>query len=743
MPVAREVAPLLSSSPEPVKAKPANLPGRNRSEESPAFFVSSVTGGGSPLSSRFDASYPSAVPKRLFVEVFPQGQLPSPKKYLPNVPLPISAEKTRRNERQKELAAAKQTPASPNSTENRARSLQESLRVLKSKQEEELAKISGKGDSQANPKPKPSRDRHIPVAGSPDQSPQSNQVISFTGEKVVLGSPKPTPQPDPREGRKTEKKQVSEYKDSGLKKPQNGSHVEELELEALDLFPAQAPAGRPEELPATRRPWADPPGNCFERSPQNRAASIYEIHEHIAREGSRDKLTRLHIHSNTSKSLLIKDLGGSADGEFSKGDSSDFKALFGSPNQELPFRQLGLGSSQDASRSDSGASPGGDAGRARDELGVVRPFDRGFADSKEKVSLPEELQQLSKSELAARQSSCEPEQLFSTAEEKSEIITSFILENLIIESISEDFCLPKFIAVLGPYGRHLEQQELRRYIEVLFELISGSPAEAADVERRLNLPIGHSDIQKLMLASPLIPEAEQESIGTFEYEPVLDIRLYISLEERFREQEYVARGFDNFEMEREHITHKMVFDSLNENLDYRRKGGISGLPPKFSRRFREPSDFGPPECRALLDGAKQEVLAWARMKNGTLMEREPQLSYYNDLESLEQAREKAMVCLLQEYVSRVDPGPADRLQVEGAGGRAAGSLPDSERLRVRVLGGGHGRRPAGPGAGQAAGRPGLQRGGRADRVALKHFLITPNRSAATSWPAGLWFRTRA
>lgn len=646
----RDVAPLLSVSPEPVRAKPSLLH-RDRSEESPAFFLGSLASSSSPPSGKFHASFPAAVPKRLFTEVFPQGQLPSPKKCLPHVPLPISAEKTRRNERQKEIAAAvKPSPASRASSENRAVSLQESLRLLKSKQEEEP------GPSQR----RPPRELRRVGADSPGRSPQSDLVISFTGDKIVLGSPKPSPQPDEQDSRKTEKKQVSEFKDLGAKR--HPAHVEELALEALDLRPRQPAAGRPEELPATRRPRAESGEAGLERSPAGRATSIYEINEHIAREGSRDVLSRLHIHSNTSKSLLIKDLGASADAELSRADASDFNALFGSPGQDLLLRQLGLTCSQDASRSDSAASPGGEPSRAADEQ-RVRPFERGFAESREKLEEPEPPAGL---EPPAQQGSAEGEQLFSSAEEKSEIITSFILENLVIEALSEDFCLPKFVALLGPYGRHLEQRELQRYVDELFGLVAGSPAETADVRRRLNLPIGHSDLQKLLLASPLIPEAEQESIGTFEYEPVLDIRLYIALEERFREQEYVAKGLDNFEMEREHITHKMLFDSLNENLDYRRKGGIAGLPPRFSRRFREPADFGPDECAAVLLAAQQEVLAWARMKNGTLMEREPQLSYYGDAEGLEQAREKAMVALLQEYVRWTHRGAADGQQVARA-----------------------------------------------------------------------------
>ena len=387
-----------------------------------------------------------------------------------------------------------------------------------------------------------------------------------------------------------------------------------------------------DDVPPTRRPWEIPVSNYG----SNNSDHMYD-----------SGMCNVRSHS-----LIIKDLGGDTHEDWSakEGTTSEFRAIFGSPSVDLLVKRKGLSNSSESSKHNTSSSGKHDAVRRDDNGSVEILVDQLIEDNidgeEKQIYLSEQDQALLKPQL-------DPDALFSTSEEKTEIITSFILENLIIESISEDHCLPKFITVLGPYNRQMEMDGIYKYTSALLELIYSQYDEEKDIERRINLPIGHTDIQKLMLASPLIPESEQESIGSFEYEPVLDIRLYISLEERFREKDYIERNLDSFEVEREHILHKMIFDSLNENLDYKRKGGISGLPPRFSNRFRDLRNFSSVECRSIVEDAREEVMTWANMKNGAIMEKEPQLSYFNDIDGLDVMREKSMIDLLQEYVSIV------------------------------------------------------------------------------------------
>ena len=188
------------------------------------------------------------------------------------------------------------------------------------------------------------------------------------------------------------------------------------------------------------------------------------------------------------------------------------------------------------------------------------------------------------------------------------------------------------------------------YLSQLYWQIQSSQHHQQGIVKRLNTPIGHSDLQRLLLASPLLPETDQEAIGSFEYEPVLDIKLYINLEERFREQEYKQKSLDGFEMEKEHILHKMIFDSINECLDYKRIGGIAGLGLQFSRKYKEPARISEKQAMDILEVCKDQVTNWHQLKNGTIMEKEPAYSYNNDIEGIDVLREKAMSYLLADYV---------------------------------------------------------------------------------------------
>jgi len=301
------------------------------------------------------------------------------------------------------------------------------------------------------------------------------------------------------------------------------------------------------------------------------------------------------------------------------------------------------------------------------------------------------------------------EPMFATTSEKADIITSFILEHLIIEAINENFCLNKFIQILGPHMKHLDYQALSKYIDNLFAQLQPSkphgtvtePSYAishstlynvadnagfspdschsrpsagrsilggedsgslnqtntltfkslGQIQTRLNTPIGHTDLHRLLLASPLLPEADADVLAPFEYEPVLDIKMYISLEETLREGQYKVRGLDGFEMEKEHIVHKLIFDSLNECLDYKRRGGVGGGAIKFGSKYRDQRYFQECEVMDVLLKAREEVLGWSKVKAGALMEKEPQFGYYSDTDGLEIVREKSMASLIHEYVS--------------------------------------------------------------------------------------------
>lgn len=241
--------------------------------------------------------------------------------------------------------------------------------------------------------------------------------------------------------------------------------------------------------------------------------------------------------------------------------------------------------------------------------------------------------------------------LFATTQEKADIISSFILENLIVEALSEDHCLFKFISILGRHGRRLEKETLEKYLVSLIDMVREDAVETEAVTRRLNTPIGQSDLQRLLLASPRLTEADIESIGGFLYEPILDIKLYVMLEEKLRETDYTLRELDQTQIEREHIIHKMIFDSYNENLDYKRIYGIMGPMPSYLSNFNKEPEYPIRKAMSILDVAKDEVVEWGTTYAGRLIAKEPFLNHAGDHEEIDRLREKSMEKIVKQYVS--------------------------------------------------------------------------------------------
>ena len=239
--------------------------------------------------------------------------------------------------------------------------------------------------------------------------------------------------------------------------------------------------------------------------------------------------------------------------------------------------------------------------------------------------------------------------VFSSVGEKADIITSFILENLLVEAVAEDHCINKFIDILGPTLLHLESSRFENYLSRLMDRVLGDEIETVTVLKRLNTPIGPSDIQRLMMSSPNLSEADQESLSSFLYEPVLDVKLYVSVEESLRETEYKVRELDQVQMERQHIVHKMIFDALNEVLDYKRLYGISGKPMPFETGFKTQTPYKAADLRRIFNSAFSKLRSWEKIKAGRLLEKDPKTKH-NEPEELEKIREKALEEIVTEYV---------------------------------------------------------------------------------------------
>jgi len=189
--------------------------------------------------------------------------------------------------------------------------------------------------------------------------------------------------------------------------------------------------------------------------------------------------------------------------------------------------------------------------------------------------------------------------------------------------------------------------EISKYLSQIFMMINESPDEQMDIYMRLNTPVVHSDLQRLLLSSPRLTSEDLESVPGMPYESVLNIHLYIKLEEELRDTEYQVRGLTPSDIEREHIFHKLLFDSLNENLDYSRVGGMKGLSPAFFSSFRTPRKITGEECGRILEDCKRQVLDWNGERNGMLAGEDSNME-------LESIKEEILLRHLRSYVEQME-----------------------------------------------------------------------------------------
>jgi len=213
-------------------------------------------------------------------------------------------------------------------------------------------------------------------------------------------------------------------------------------------------------------------------------------------------------------------------------------------------------------------------------------------------------------------------------------LTSSVLSAVISDFLSSPFAglLLSECAGVGCGG-----PPLLSYIAKIFAKINGSVSLQKDIFNRLGTPIGPSELQKMMLNSCVLAPEDVRDVALISYEPVVDVRVYIQVEEEMRAGEYEQRRMGIAEMEREHIAHKLVFDALNEKLDQMR---VCSAKKKIT----------PQRCAECLEYAKEAVLGWAELRNGILPEKEADIIERGDLESLEDMRENELRNMLFEWV---------------------------------------------------------------------------------------------
>lgn len=247
-----------------------------------------------------------------------------------------------------------------------------------------------------------------------------------------------------------------------------------------------------------------------------------------------------------------------------------------------------------------------------------------------------------------------------TTEDKSYAIADFILENLILEVFTSSALIKERLIdahrKITTFKSVQQINEMSRYLSQIFNLINESPEEQLDIFMKLNLPIVHSDLKRLLLSSSLLDPADQMEMSILPYESILNIHLYIKLEEELRDTEYLGLGLNPQEVERQHIFHKLIFDALNEKLDYERIGGMKPIVPSFFLGFKHEPKISPEQCAVILERSKKDVIEWSLEKIGLLPENARREAFFDEFcdENIEVMRDDALNKHLNSHVANLE-----------------------------------------------------------------------------------------
>jgi hypothetical protein len=201
--------------------------------------------------------------------------------------------------------------------------------------------------------------------------------------------------------------------------------------------------------------------------------------------------------------------------------------------------------------------------------------------------------------------------------------------------------------------------DIRSYLGILVDSLH--LLHTSSIKKNLNIPIGPPASKKLLLYSCVHdPDEEDESklieeSNTFDYEPILDIAIYVQLEEQLKKTKYSDNKYTSKQIEICHITHKLAFDCFNEGLDYERVFGIKGvsLPTKENKRNIN-TYISEHAANRIIDKCYGEVVRWSGFRCGTFLDIEKNfgMNFGSENEISDIIREQALMKHLEYYVGK-------------------------------------------------------------------------------------------
>ena len=123
------------------------------------------------------------------------------------------------------------------------------------------------------------------------------------------------------------------------------------------------------------------------------------------------------------------------------------------------------------------------------------------------------------------------------------------------------------------------------------------------------------------------------------------------MEDILKQSVYLDEGLLPEDLERRHLLHKLVYDCLNQLLDYKRVYGIDGVPLRFTPRFKPKGVISHQNCSLFLEEAKQKVVEYCSYRAGILPEKEPGLVSLEGVDAIEVIREELFKRILTDFVS--------------------------------------------------------------------------------------------
>lgn len=202
-------------------------------------------------------------------------------------------------------------------------------------------------------------------------------------------------------------------------------------------------------------------------------------------------------------------------------------------------------------------------------------------------------------------------------------------------------------------------EKIINYLKCLFTAINEQPHVQRKIHKSMNSPIGPNNLQKIKLCSPPLQpifskhsnQLDDSSEDAFEYSPILSIELYIQMEEIMKQSVYLDEQLSKEEIERRHILHKLIYDCLNESLDYKRVHGLEGLPFEFLTSNPKNPYISTSNCAHILENVRQEILDYSSYRAGILPEKEPGLVQMEGVDAIEVLREEIFKKILNDFVS--------------------------------------------------------------------------------------------